>query len=563
MTSTKPRYLPLRCLGQWLVGIVCAAAAFTGAAAPNRPRLVVLIAIDGLPQRQVLAYRDQLAPDGLARFLDRGRWFANAHYAHGFTVTCPGHATLLTGAYPHRTGIIGNDWRDAQTGAPVYCASDISAQYIGNPTQPLDGTSPKNLRVETVGDVLRRADPRSKVIAVSGKDRGAIMPAGKAGTAYMYMGRNGQFASTTYYMKEHPAWVNAFNAQRFADRYFQTEWKPLLEPAAYARSLPDNQVWFGPAGGALPMRYGAPDEQTPGPNFYGSLMRGPFGDALTLDFARAAIAGEGLGQGGAPDILSISLSGHDYVNHAYSAESRLSHDHVLQLDRMLQSFFHDLDKRIGADRYVMALTADHGFMPAAGRTQELGEPHGYIDSRQVLRNLNTGLQSEFGAGDWVIGYSGSSLLMNTALIAQRKLDRQAVAEAARKRLLAQDGFAVAYTRQELQSGSRAGAPYFAALQNSWHPDVSGDVQYAVAPHWMWGTRGMGAAHGSPYAFDTHVPIMLYGPAWIGKGRIDKPVEVTDIAPTLAKLLGIAQPAATEGQVLPLMALPRLKLNTPH
>lgn len=138
----------------------------------------------------------------------------------------------------------------------------------------------------------------------------------------------------------------------------------------------------------------------------------------------------------------------------------------------------------------MALTADHGF----------------INSRQVLRNLHAGLQGEFGAGDWVTGYSGS--------------------------------------------------PYFAALQNSWHPDVSGDVQYAIAPRWMWGTRGIGATHGSPYAFDAHAPIMLYGPAWIGKGRIDKPVEVTDIAPTLAKRLGIAQPSATEGQALPLMALTR-------
>jgi predicted AlkP superfamily pyrophosphatase or phosphodiesterase len=522
-------------------------------AADQRPRLVVFIAIDGLPQRQVLDYRDQLAPDGFARFLERGSWFANAHYAHGFTVTCAGHATMLTGAYPHRSGIIGNEWRDAQTGAPDYCAADTSATYIGHVTRPLDGTSPKRLKVETVGDVLRRADPRAKVIAISAKDRGAIMPAGHSGTAYIYMQSSGQFASSTYYMPQHPAWVNAFNAKRPADRYFKAEWKALLPEAAYARSLPDNQVWFGPAGGALPMRYGALEDATPGLNFYGSLIRGPFADALTLEFARAAIAGESLGQDAVPDVLAISLSGHDYVNHAFSAESRLSHDHVLQLDLQLQSFFQDLDTRIGKDNYVIALTSDHGFMPAVGRTLEQGLPGGFIDSRQVLTNVNLALQTQFGPGNWVHGYSASSLLLNQDLIKQRGADPIAMADAARNALLMQPGFAVAYTRQELQSGSRAGAPYFAALEKTWHPAVSGEVQYTLLPNWNFGLRGTGATHGSPYDVDTHVPILMYGPAWIGKGRIDTPVEVVDIAPTLAKLLGVAAPKASEGHVLPLVA----------
>ncbi len=539
---------------KWALAAVCLGYLTAGAApapADERPRLVVFIAIDGLPQRQVLSYRDQLAPDGFARFLERGSWFANAHYAHGFTVTCPGHATMLSGAYPHRSGIIGNDWRDAQSGAAEYCAGDTSARYIGHETQALDGTSPKNLKVQTVGDMLRLADARSKVITVSGKDRGAIMPAGQTGTAYMYMGRTGQFASTTYYMKEHPAWVNAFNAKRPADRYLKAEWKPLLPDAAYARSLPDNQTWFGPAGGALPMRYSAADDVAPGPAFYSALLRGPFADALTLDFARAAISGENLGQDAIPDVLSISLSGHDYVNHAFSAESRLSHDHVLQLDQMLQSFFQDLDARIGKDRYVLVLTADHGFMPAVGHTIAQGLPGGYIDSRQVLADLNLGLQSQFGPGNWVLGYSGASLLLNKALIALSNADATSVADTARKLLLEQPGFAFAYTRQELLSGSRAGAPYFDALEKAWHPTVSGDVQYAIKPHWMWSARGTGAIHGSPYEFDSHVPILLYGPAWIGKGRIDKPVEVVDIAPTLAALLGIAPPSTAEGHPLPL------------
>jgi predicted AlkP superfamily pyrophosphatase or phosphodiesterase len=232
--------------------------------------------------------------------------------------------------------------------------------------------------VETVGDVLRRADPRSKVIGISGKDRGAILPAGKTGTAYMYMGGSGQFASTTYYMPQHPAWVNAFNDAKPADRYFKTEWKPLLPEAAYARSLPDSQPWFGPRGGKLPMLMGAANDDKPGPNYYAALLASPFADALTLDFARAAIAGEQLGADDAPDILSISLSGHDYVNHRWSAESRLSHDHLLQLDRLLQAFFADLDRTVGRDNYVAVLTADHGFMPAPEVSQSRGLSAGRV-----------------------------------------------------------------------------------------------------------------------------------------------------------------------------------------
>ena len=296
-----------------------------------KPRLVVFFVVDGLPQRQVLDYRDQLGPDGFARFLDRGTWFSSAHYGHAFTVTAAGHAAMLTGAYPHRTGIVGNEWRDRVTAATVYNTGDEAYKYIDNATEKLAGTSPRNLLVETVGDVLKRTHPAAKVISISGKDRGAILPAGKAGTAYMYMGDTGRFASSTYYMPAHPAWVTAFTAARPADRYFKQAWSPVLPDAAYARSQPDERPWYA-KGGKLPKVLGEGQEK-PGPAFYGSILPSPFGDALTLDFARAAISGEGLGQDDVPDILAISLSSHDYINHAWGAESRLSHDHILQLEQ--------------------------------------------------------------------------------------------------------------------------------------------------------------------------------------------------------------------------------------
>jgi len=531
-------------------GISAPRAPAEGVVLSPRPRLVVVMVVDGLPQRQVLAYRDQLAADGLARFLDRGAWFSDAHYGHAFTVTAAGHATIFTGTYPYRHGIIANEWRDALTGAAEYCTGDIAASYIGHRTQPMDGTSPKNLKVDTVGDALRRADPRAKVIGISGKDRGAILPGGHAGMAYMYMSESGQFASSTHYMQQHPAWVQAFNAGKPADRWFRKEWKPLLPAAAYARSLPDKQPWYGQRDARLPMVMGAPAERGPGPAYYSQLLRSPYADQLTLDFARAAIAGEGLGRDETPDLLAISLSAHDYINHRYSAESRFSHDHLLQLDRMLQEFFGHLDATVGRDHYVALLTADHGFMPAPEYTAQQGLRSGRIDGAQLLVRINTELEEEFGSGRWV-SYSGSSLLLNKQLIAQYQADPDEVAEAARALLMEEPGIAAAYTRGELASGSRMDAPFFGAAQRAWNIEVSGDVQYIVKPYWMFASGSSVTTHGSPYPYDTHVPILAWGPRWVRPGRVDERVEAVDIAPTVARWLGVAAPAASEGKALPL------------
>lgn len=519
-------------------------------AVAKKPKLVVFFVVDGLPQRQVTAYRDQLAPDGFARFLDRGAWFPNAHYGYTFTVTAAGHATMLTGAYPHRSGIIGNEWKDIRTGADVYCTGDTTATYIGNPTKPLDGTSPRNLKVETVGDMLRKADPRAKVIAISGKDRGAILPAGHRGTAYMYMSGSGQFASSTYYMKEHPGWVSAFNGAKFADRYFKTEWKSVLPPDAYARSLPDDQPWYGARGGKLPMLMGAPADDKPGPGFYSGLLPSPFADMLSLDFARAAIAGEQLGQDDVPDILSISLSGHDYVNHRYSAESRLSHDHFLHLDRMLQAFFQHLDGAIGRDNYVAMLTADHGFMPAPEASTAQGIPAGKLSGSGTLNRVNADLEKKFGAAKLVKTISALALVLDRDVIAQRSLNFDAVADAARESLAADAAVAAAYTRRELESASRAGAPFFDRMRLSWNRELSGDVQWVLKPYWMM-TSSNAATHGSPHPYDTNVPLLVYGPAWVKPGRVDARVEIVDIAPTIARWLQVSAPATAEGKVLPL------------
>lgn len=553
--------VPRRRLLRTPLSLLAAALAFVaGCAATNpipapvtggKPRLVVVIVVDGLPQRQVVDYRDQLSPDGLERFFARGAWFSDAHFGHGHTATAPGHATLLTGASPQRTGIIGNEWLDPATGEMQYCTADASATYIGaHKASRLDGTSPKNLKVESLGDVLKRTDARAKVIAVAGKDRGAILPAGKAGVAYMYQAQTGEFSSTTYYMKEHPQWVTDFNARKPADEYFHKEWRALLPESAYARSVPDAQKWFSKSA-KLPMKMGEGQDK-PGPLYYGALIPTPFGDDLAFNFARAAIAGERLGRDDAPDILVLSLSAHDYINHAYSAESRISHDHVLQLDLLLQSFLLDVDAAVGRDNYVAVLTSDHGFTPAPEVSRSLGRDAGRLSMRGAIAKVNTELSRRHGEGKWIHGFSADSVVFNRKLAAERNVDVAKLAEEVRPLFLAEPGVAVVHTRAELESGSRKGEPLFDQMRRSWNREVSGDLQVGLKPFWIISSgSGSAATHGSPQAHDTHVPLLIYGPPWVIPGRIDKRVDMVDLAPTLARILGIPAPAACEGKPLPL------------
>jgi predicted AlkP superfamily pyrophosphatase or phosphodiesterase len=532
-----------------LVLVGCASVEKPAPVMGGRPRLVVLFVVDGLPERQAVDYRDQLSPDGLERFFTRGAWFTSAHYGYATTVTCAGHATILSGAYPHRTGVIANEWFDTASGSIEGCSDDGSAPWVGGVARKSEGYSPKNLRVETLGDVLVRADPRSKVVSIAAKPRSAVMTAGKRGTAYILQESTGQFATTRYYMESLPKWVSDFNAGKPADNYFGAEWRPLLADAAYGRSQPEDRSWYA-KGARLPRKMGA-GATSPNAEFYEEIGATPFADDLELSFARAAIAGEALGRDEAPDLLVVCLSAHDGVNHQFGAESRISHDHVLQLDRLLADFLNDLDTTVGRENYVAVLTADHGFMPAPELSRSLGRDAGRIPIAAFMGQVQAGLVKKFGDGQWLVRWSAQGIVVNRSLAKARKVDVDALANEARAIVLAQPGVAEAYIRAEIEGGTKAGAAHFDQVARSYDHERSPDIAIVLKPYWMWGSGTIGTTHGSPYDYDTNVPLLFYGPTWILPGRIDKPVEVSDIAPTLAKLLKVPPPAASEGKLLPL------------
>jgi predicted AlkP superfamily pyrophosphatase or phosphodiesterase len=513
-------------------------------AAGGPPRLVVVIVIDGLPQEQVLKYRDQYS-GGFKLLLQKGAWFGNAHQAHAVTLTAPGHTAVLTGAYPYQSGIIANEWTDPRTLAETYCTGDPAHAYIGEETKKLDGTSPANLRVSTLGDELRYANGQSKVLAVSGKDRGAILLAGRAGTAYMYMDKSGRFASSTYYMKEHPRWWESYYAGKPQDRWQGKSWTLALPEPAYARSIADGQPWFPSYRG---MGNHLPFVLPSGAAYYGALMGTPFGDLATLDFARAAIEGEDLGTNaaGVPDLLAISLSTHDYVNHSFGPESRESQDHVLHLDRALGSFFGYLSKRFGPGGVLITLTADHGFLNAPEYSVSRGFAGMRIDSKKLLADLNEKLGARFGAGTYAVRYSYPTIVFDRKAIEARNLAAAEFESAAAQIVGDYPGIAAVYTRMQLEGGALTGRLGM-LVQRAWNRQLSGDLYVVQRPYAMFG--GNAATHGSPYAYDTNVPLMLYGSPWIRAGSFGTYAEVIDLAPTLAFLLGTRPPSASEGRVL--------------
>ncbi len=535
-------------MAKHLIPVLALMAAVGASAAPVKPtaqpKLVLVMAVDGLPQEQVTRYAHQFGQGGFRRLLEQGAWFSNAHQAHGITVTAVGHAAILSGAYPYQHGIIGNSWVNGATGGSMYCTEDTAHTYLGNEkTDPHDGTSPANLRVDTLGDQLRYATgQKSKVITVSGKDRGAILLGGKTGTAYMYMEESGNFASSTFYMKEHPQWVQKYQAGKPQERYYGVKWKPMLADSAYAGDYGD-----------APNIQLASDSGKTDAAYYKKLKESPFLDELTMDFAQAAIDGENLGKNpaGVPDLLGVSFSAHDLANHGHGPESRISHDHLLRLDRMLANFFSYIDKRIGMENVLVVLTADHGFPNTpefSSGVQKTGAQR--VDSKKLVEDLNAHLSAKFGLAKGLMAYSVPNLHLDYAQIEAKGLKREDVENAAARFILSQNGVADVFTRTQMESGAVGGTRIATLMRRAWNRQISGDLMVVLKPHWIYGfANGKGTTHGAPYAYDTNVPLIMMGKPWVKPGQYGQYAEVVDIAPTLAHLLNVRPPAGAEGRVL--------------
>ncbi len=532
------------------------------AAAP--PDLVVVISLDQFRHDYLERFRPFFSPGGFNLLLEHGANFADCHFQHSITKTAPGHAVMLTGVHANLNGIIANDWIDRGSFERVSCVGDPAEQIVGLPPptaarlpgylDPYLGRSPRNLLVTTVGDTLKLdRGGRPKVIGISNKDRAAILMSGKLADAAYFM-EAGHMVTSTYYMKQLPAWVKAWNDADKARAYFGQTWDRVLPAADYAiQGADDAPGEFDGAGlgRSFPKKITGGDD-TPTPNFYETIFRTPFSSELLADFACAVVENEQLGRRGVTDLLCVSFSATDYIGHDYGPDSHEVMDNVIRTDRILEKFFQFLDAKVGLQHCTIILTADHGTAPLPEHVTELSQgriPAGRIDLKQMLVTLEAALDRKFGPraghGGWLVTDDAWLLVLPDAL-KEKNLTSAAVQTVVRDTLLTLDFVEVAYTREQLEAGEVRGELGQRALL-SFNRERSGDVFYQAKPYFV-NKEKYGTNHGTPYDYDTHVPLLWYG-VGVKPGLYSARVGMDDLAPTLAHLLALPAPPLSNGHVL--------------
>lgn len=544
--------------------IASAAVARGQAVAPApgaRPALVLFVSVDQM-RADYLTRFDGLFTGGLRRLLDTGAVFTEARYRHADTETGPGHAVLLSGRHPSHSGIVGNQWYDALLGRDVYCVEDPVQVALGGQGR---SASPALFSGFTVGDVLKRDSPGSKVVAVAGKDRAAVLMGGRrADGAYWYENAQGRFVTSSYYARTAPAWLEAFNARRLPDAYFGRSWTRLLPDTALYERLAGPDVvpgeWDGVDNAFPHALRSRPGESA----YYEYLRRTPFLDELTLEAALAAVAGHDIGRGPATDLLIVGFSATDSIGHTYGPDSQEAMDQLLRLDRRLGALFDALEVRVGRGRLLVGLGADHG----STTLTEVARGRG-VDARRVApvvfaEAVKQALAARFaGATGLVARMDGPSVYFDLAALARQGVPRAAAEEAAGRALVATglvDGY---YTHAQLIGDPPPDDPAFALFRASFFETRSPHVIARIRANVYVASYSGGTGHGTYHDDNRHVPIAFMGPG-VRAGRYATQAGPEEIAPTLAALLGLEYPLQDARRALwEALLLPQPAASTPH
>lgn len=529
-----------------LTGLFLALSLVTSAQKQNtvlaRPKLVVGIVVDQMRWDYLYRYYNRYKPNGFKRLLSEGFSCENTYINYIPTYTAIGHSTIYTGSIPAIHGITGNDFFIEATGKSIYCTDDSTVTTVGSNTNA-GKMSPRNLLTTTIGDELRLATNfRSKVIGISLKDRGSILPAGHtANAAYWFDLSNGKWISSTYYMNELPAWVNKINDQNLAEQYLKHNWNTLYDIKTYVQSLPDKNPYEGKYEKRSATSFEVETSDMFKEDNYDILRYTPYGNTLTLDLAKAAIENEHLGRGTSTDFLAVSCSSTDFIGHKMGLMSIEIEDTYLRLDIDLANFFTYLDSKVGKGSYTVFLTADHGAGYNPNFFKDNKVPAGYWIASQVQRELNTMLETKYNAKNMVASLSNSQVHLNNKLIAQNKLNEEAIKADVIKYLRLNS--AIAFVADNTNT-NEANLPdnFNTLIKNSYYAKRSGVITYILQPGWYSGSSatGTGTTHGAWNPHDTHIPLVWMG--WgIKHGSTNRHINITDITPTLAALLHIQEP----------------------
>lgn len=509
-----------------------------------RPKLVVGIVVDQMRADYLDRFAAKYTAGGFKRLMGEGFNCRNHHYPYALTVTAAGHAAVYTGSIPAINGIVGNDWYDRRTRRNVYCVEDSTVRTVGVDNERVGKMSPRNLLTSTITDQLRLASSfRSKTIGIAIKDRGAILPAGHAANAaYWFDSKTGNWLTSTYYMKELPAWVKELNARKLPAAYTAQGWKTLLPIEQYTESTPDDVPWESKLPGATRPVFPYELAGLAG-RAYETVTSTPWGNTITKDMAMAAIRGENLGKGKETDFLAISFSTPDRIGHAFGPYSVEEEDIYLRLDREFAELLTFLDGWVGKGQYTVFLTADHGVMDVPAFWQAHQLPAGLIDAKQVASVAREAMEVSFGKGEYFVSSENYQLYLNRPLLREKKIAVSAAYEVLREALLEVPGIADVLNLHDLPN-TNLNTFQLDLYRNNYHTLRSGDIQLVTRPGWFAG-GATGTDHGSPHHYDHHVPFVLYG--WgVRKGETLRRTSIADIAPTLAAILHILPPDGTVG-----------------
>lgn len=526
----------------------------------KRPRLVLLIAVDQFRYDYLERFGDLFGAGGLRRLLRDGASWAECNFDHVPTETAPGHATMMTGAWPSETGIIANLWFDRVEGKSVENVRDDSVRPLGGGERE-SPASPRNLLASTLGDQLKMATAgRARVVGVSSKNRGAILPAGRmADGAYWYSTQTGQFVSSTYYFDSLPDWAARFNAARPADKFFGAKWERLLALSEYERRAGrDDAPWEKGTDNRSHVFPHVVDGglKEPGPAFYGSLDYSPYSNDLVLSFAEAALVNERLGADEDTDVLTVSFSANDIVGHRYGPYSHEAMDITLRTDRQIARLLEVVDARVGLGNTVVAFTADHGVAPSPEHAVEMGLPGGRVRPADIQTAVRNRVRARFGkpgdkdtTADYVQTFSNYQVYFNRAALDRDGISVEEIERVAGEAALTVPGVSRYFTRTQLLAGAVSPDDALARrVLHGYSQKRSGDVVVIQEPYKYISSGTGGATHGTPYVYDTHVPLIIMG-GGVAPGRYLHASTPADIAPTLARLLSVEPPSNSAGRVL--------------
>ena len=547
----------------------CMTAASSDVSGPvNRPRLAVLVVFDQMRGDYLTRWESLFIDNGFRRLMKGGAWFENCHYPYAHTVTAAGHASMLTGCSPDKHGIIGNEWFDRFTGKEIGCVETDRYERVpplskgggkAAETRPAAGfkwqsASPDWLLMPSVGDVLKeKTGGAGRVVSLSFKDRSAILPAGHhPDSCYWLDTATGTFVTSTFYRDRLEPWIVDFNCRQPADQWFGHDWlriRPDLDYAAY--SGPDDIRAEGV--GVFQSRT-FPHPLTGGytkvgPLYYKALYNSPFGNELLLDLAKRAIDTLELGKHKEPDLLCLSFSCNDPIGHCWGPDSQEVMDVTLRSDRIVADLLGYLDAKVGQGQYTVALSADHGIGPLPELSRQQGKPAARIDPTVLSKDAETFLEQTFGkAGEektrWVLDAAYPWIYLNREVIHERGLDEAEVEDALVRWLKQQPGFLTAYGRTQLLRGLPEHDAKGAQVRRSFYPDRSGDVEAVLKPYYLCTSLLTGTHHGTPHSYDTHVPLLIFGPG-VNPGTHTEVVTPQAIAAILSRALDLPPPQGAE------------------